>query len=701
MRRGFLFSSSGAKAKARPPASLESSDIVSHPIDLDPVAEEWASAVPELPDALWTEVAKHLDRYDHIAFALTSRSCRRALDEVESKRGLGERIEDRQGKAGRRRRTIRTDLRELYWGAPSFSFSWFRWVFDKFDVRSGKQDRRQKRVFDPYATCFRDEIYDNDLAYLAGIQGRKDVLAWMRSARGCMWVDPNIANGVAHEGHVDVLAWLYETGCPKDVTACGWAARGGHIRCLDFLIKEAGAPLRQEVCRSAAAGGHLDVLKYLRSLEPSPCPWNEETTTSAAAEGHLDMLKWATNGGCPLGMEACAAAAWGGQIEVLDWLVHDRSTAMYLEAECFVSAADGGQLETMKWLLHHGCPWDYEVAEAAAAKGRLDVLKWLRTARWVPLPPETEGEAYPWCDETIFSFAARSGDMEVLKWLREEKCRWDAETFSSAAAEGHLKVCEWLLENKCPWKSECGWHAAGSGQVHILKWLKSVGYFDRSSDLWGSCWSADPWGLCWSTHCVSAATNGQLEALKYCRLELKLPLAADCFSEAMRGGHREVAEWLKDQGCPVTDPFQDPRIGAPSDLNILGHDIWGYWVRRDDGRGGVIENEFFAEEDSEGDLTDLTPPTAAAVVPRTMKVVGGRGRGSPRIQRPGRSTSGWRGRSSRTPRKITATFRKRSSQRSSGTWIWCVKELTSSRGHDSRRTRSIKASVFTRFIYGN
>ena len=101
--------------------------------------------------------------------------------------------------------------------------------------------------------------------------------------------------------------------------------------------------------------------------------------------------------------------------------------------------------------------------------------------------------------------------------------------------------------------------------------------------------------MCWSTHCVSAATNGQLEALKYCRLELKLPLAADCFSEAMRGGHREVAEWLKDQGCPV-------RMGAPHDIRYGGHwvtrddngwtdegEIFG--VRRDDGRGGLIEGE--------------------------------------------------------------------------------------------------------------
>ncbi len=49
-------------------------------------------------------------------------------------------------------------------------------------------------------------------------------------------------------------------------------------------------------CTEAAKGGHLEVLQWARQ---NGCPWNELTCTEAAKGGHLEVLQWARENGCP------------------------------------------------------------------------------------------------------------------------------------------------------------------------------------------------------------------------------------------------------------------------------------------------------------------------------------------------------------------------------------------------------------------
>jgi len=52
-------------------------------------------------------------------------------------------------------------------------------------------------------------------------------------------------------------------------------------------------------CSHAARGGHLEVLKWARE---HGCPWNENgycVCDDAASGGHLEVLKWAREHGCP------------------------------------------------------------------------------------------------------------------------------------------------------------------------------------------------------------------------------------------------------------------------------------------------------------------------------------------------------------------------------------------------------------------
>ena len=52
---------------------------------------------------------------------------------------------------------------------------------------------------------------------------------------------------------------------------------------------------RMRAAASAAAGGHLEMLKWLHD---KGCPWDKWATTSAAAGGHLAVLKWLRDKGC-------------------------------------------------------------------------------------------------------------------------------------------------------------------------------------------------------------------------------------------------------------------------------------------------------------------------------------------------------------------------------------------------------------------
>ena len=47
----------------------------------------------------------------------------------------------------------------------------------------------------------------------------------------------------------------------------------------------------------AAGGGHLEVLKWGRE---NGCPWDKDTCACAAIGGHLEVLKWLRENGCPL-----------------------------------------------------------------------------------------------------------------------------------------------------------------------------------------------------------------------------------------------------------------------------------------------------------------------------------------------------------------------------------------------------------------
>jgi hypothetical protein len=52
----------------------------------------------------------------------------------------------------------------------------------------------------------------------------------------------------------------------------------------------------KKTCDYAAEGGHLEVLKWARD---NGCPWGSDTCLYAAENGHLDILQYLWANGCP------------------------------------------------------------------------------------------------------------------------------------------------------------------------------------------------------------------------------------------------------------------------------------------------------------------------------------------------------------------------------------------------------------------
>nr|UDO47193.1 ankyrin repeat [Pandoravirus massiliensis] len=84
---------------------------------------------------------------------------------------------------------------------------------------------------------------------------------------GCMarlsahpWYDGACLVPAAVHGHLDVIKYASENGCPWHYGVCAAAEAYGHVDCLRYAY-EAGCHWRGE-CDEAAGNGHTDVLRY-------------------------------------------------------------------------------------------------------------------------------------------------------------------------------------------------------------------------------------------------------------------------------------------------------------------------------------------------------------------------------------------------------------------------------------------------------
>ncbi|KAL6069074.1 Ankyrin repeat domain containing protein [Balamuthia mandrillaris] len=274
--------------------------------------------------------------------------------------------------------------------------------------------------------------------------------------------------------------------------------------------------------KEAAKGGHLHVLQWLfqRAQSWQRTGFVKDTCHAAAIAGHTHILKWVAHTpllhgpGDALSGQIVEAAALGGQLETLKWMKEEidkeaakeetgREQLEYYTECVFRAAAAGGHLHLLRWVVTElgfapkGDPYIYY---RAASGGRLDVLQWLHD----DLGIHYDGSKYA-CYQ-----AATAGHLDALRWLLVRGGKLDETLSAFAAKAGHLRVLQWLFEQGCPWNDSAVGDVVGRGHTDVLRWLyqrqggEALAKADSSASL-----------------CTRAASNGQLETLKFLRLEVQ------------------------------------------------------------------------------------------------------------------------------------------------------------------------------------
>ena len=129
----------------------------------------------------------------------------------------------------------------------------------------------------------------------AAVGGHLEVVQWLRQ-NGCPW-SSRTCYRVAERGHLDILKWARSQGppCPWDLWTCTWAAKEGHLDVLKWArSQDPPCPWDRETCDSAALRGNLDVLKFARGQDP-PCPWSRDECRSIAScrfKRHHHIVTW-------------------------------------------------------------------------------------------------------------------------------------------------------------------------------------------------------------------------------------------------------------------------------------------------------------------------------------------------------------------------------------------------------------------------
>jgi hypothetical protein len=373
------------------------------------------------------------------------------------------------------------------------------------------------------------------------------------SAHGCALDKHGLLTTAAYKGRLDVIHW--ENGGLdrpwKDMTC--YAAQGGHIHVLDWIV-QMNPEVKKNIrpCADAAVRGRLKTLRWLRK---KGFWWNSATCAAAAKGGHVEVLAWARNYYIPCAWDesACVRAAEQGHLEVLQWLRSQDPPCPWNKTACF-RAVGQGHLEVLQWLRSQDppCPWDETVCLQAVFSERLDILQWLRSQD----PP------CPWSKD-VCTEAARIGHLDILQWARAHGASWSKAVPRVAADEGHFDVLKWVISHGCPvGKSTCE-NVAGHGRLDLLQWL-------RSQD--PPC----PWD---GRTCAAAVMAERLDILQWLRGQIPpCPWDGYAIYSAAVNGRWDIVKWARMNGCPWNDDQGEDLDGFVMDRYEKAYQELRAWV---------------------------------------------------------------------------------------------------------------------------
>ena len=314
-----------------------------------------------------------------------------------------------------------------------------------------------------------DKLADVVVSDAAAACGHVLVMDWLLDQQVTARIAASACASAATYGRLPMLQWLrsLDPPCPWDAACCVQACQAGHLNVLQWLRSQyPPCPWSSDCCVQACQGGHLDMLRWLRSQDP-PCPWTPHCYLAACRSdrdsdyrlvglGQAHIVQWlrSQDPPCPWISDACTEDSESGIGAVLGWLAVDahfkwswqdwataqescesalaglpsgdwlrlwaseglrrkiqrkkchaphtqylRSEAQALPELC-IAAAARGLLEVLRWLLHHPPQAQHapRALQAAIDHDQLEVMQWLLSPRTLGLPfPKDLTHASPRC----------------------------------------------------------------------------------------------------------------------------------------------------------------------------------------------------------------------------------------------------------------------------------------------------------------
>lgn len=398
-----------------------------------------------------------------------------------------------------------------------------------------------------------------DATAVSAGRGRLDYLTMLHE-NGFRW-SALACTEAAAGGHLDCMIYAHNNGCPWDVNTLVAAAGSGKLECVAYYVDSTQRKSWScDACKAAAKSGHLHVLSYLHD---NGCPWDVETCIAAAQGGHFSCVKYAHDHGCPLNMFVCSIAAGRGDLKILQFAhmngcpwdevtcveealrgghllclqyLHDNGCALY--GRFCLEAAELGHADCLQYGYTKGCPMNSDACSVAAAgRGNLKCLEFIYAS-----------PAFIKWDEQVTLAAGKGGHMHCLHFALDRGCalhpsaldslELDLAFYPAVSRAVHAKWSDYFdsmhdLEEH----SEVLTTAVRNGRVLDLQYILERGCF------------------CGEDLVLLAAQCGRYACVVYlveCQLRY-MNEDGSVFVAALQSGDLRCLQYLIDQGCPYTN----------------------------------------------------------------------------------------------------------------------------------------------------